>query len=196
MKIVFASKNKGKIREVKQAFLGTDVELLCEDGIAFSDVEETGVTFLENALIKARNACEQTGLPALGDDSGIEVKYLKGAPGVYSARYNGPKSSSESNLEKLLKELKGVPQEKREASYRCVFVLVRFLEDPFPLVAMGSWKGLICQEPQGENGFGYDPIFYLPELKKTAAELSLEHKNLISHRAVALHHLKQQFLVS
>ena len=196
MKVVFASKNQGKIREVKQAFQGTDIELLCDNEVSFSDVEETGTTFLENALIKARNACKQTGLAALADDSGIEVAHLKGAPGVYSARYSGPNASSDSNLEKLIDELKGVPLEKREATYRCVFVFVRFFEDPFPLVAMGSWKGVICQERQGEKGFGYDPIFYLLELKKTAAELSLEHKNSISHRAIALHQLKQQLLTS
>ena len=150
------------------------------------EVEETGSTFVENALLKAKSASRVTGLPAIADDSGIEVEYLESRPGIRSARYSGKNATNESNNAKLLDELRGVPFNKRNACYRCVIVFIRFPDDPFPIITSGTWCGYIADKPKGSNGFGYDPLFYLPEYKKTSAEISSDEKNKISHRGKAL----------
>lgn len=186
MKLVLASHNPGKLREIR-ALLGQEVVAQGELGIAEAD--EPHPTFLENALAKARHASRAAALPALADDSGLCVDALGGEPGVHSAYYAGRKGSREQrdarNNEKLLSELK----ENRNAYYCCVLVLVRHSEDPRPLVAEGIWRGEIARAPRGSNGFGYDPLFFIPLLQKTAAELAPEHKNRISHRGIALQKL-------
>ena len=184
--IVLASGNKGKLREL-QAVLseyGYDVHPQSEYNVG--DVEETGLTFVENAIIKARHACKISGLPAIADDSGIEVDALKGAPGIYSARYSGPGATDEKNNLKLLEALKDIPSQQRTARYQCVLVFMQHENDPTPIITQGSWEGLIRDEAKGENGFGYDPHFYVPEHDCHSAELPKETKNAISHRAIAL----------
>ena len=193
MKIILASKNQDKITEIKKILVNSNIELLTSNDIDIPEVEETGSTFVENAILKARSASEITGLASIADDSGIEVDYLNGEPGVKSARYSSPKATNDSNNQKLLKKLKGVPIEKRTARYRCIIVFMRFPDDPFPYISFGSWEGYIAQKPKGDNGFGYDPIFYLPEYKKTSAQISSKEKNMISHRAQALCHLQHYF---
>jgi len=186
MKIVFASNNTGKIRELNEFLKDQQIDLIPQNALAVNEIEETAVTFVENALLKARHASRLTGLPALSDDSGLSVPYLHGSPGIYSARYAGKKSSAEDNIKKLLTQLEGVPDENRHAFFYCVLVFLQHDEDPAPLICAGKWPGIILHEPMGGNGFGYDPIFYIPELKKTAAELPLTLKNKISHRGIAL----------
>ena len=193
MKIILASKNQDKIIEIKKILVNSDIELLTTNDINIPEVEETGSTFVENAILKARSASKVTGLASIADDSGIEVDYLNGEPGVKSARYSSPRATSDSNNQKLLKKLNGVPIEKRTARYRCIIVFMRFPDDPFPYISFGSWEGYIAQKPEGNNGFGYDPIFYLSEYKKTSAQISSEEKNMISHRAKALFHLQYYF---
>ena len=193
MKIILASKNQDKIIEIKKILVNSDIELLTSNDIDIPEVEETGSTFVENAILKARSASKVTGLASIADDSGIEVDYLNGEPGVKSARYSSPKAANDSNNQKLLKKLKGVPIKKRTARYRCIIVFMRFPDDPFPYISFGSWEGYIAQKLEGNNGFGYDPIFYLPEYKKTSAQISSEEKNMISHRAKALFHLQYYF---
>ena len=186
MKLVLASSNPGKLREIR-ALLGTDVVSQGELGIA--DADEPHPTFLENALAKARHASRAANLPALADDSGLCVEALGGEPGVHSAYYAGQAGTREErdrrNNERLLREL-GV---ERGAYYVCVMVLLRHADDPRPLVAEGIWRGEIARAPRGSNGFGYDPLFFLPQLGRTAAELDPEHKNRISHRGIALQKL-------
>lgn len=186
-KVVLASNNAGKLREFSAMLktINIDVRPQAEFGIAEAD--ETGLTFIENSIIKARNACEHSGLPAIADDSGIEVDALRGAPGIYSARYAGPECDDLANNHKLIGALQQVTAEARTARYRAVLVYMRHAEDPAPLIAEGTWEGLIIDTPRGENGFGYDPYFLLPELDKTGAELDSEHKNSLSHRGKALH---------
>jgi XTP/dITP diphosphohydrolase len=163
-----------------------DVELVTCNDIDIPDVEETGSTFVENAILKARSAANFTSLPSIADDSGIEVEYLNGRPGVWSARYAGKDATSEENNNKLLKELEGVPEQKRGACYRCVIVFMRFSNDPFPFIAQDSWRGRINNKYEGTNGFGYDPIFFLPDQNITSAELKPNDKHEISHRGKAL----------
>ncbi len=160
---------------------------------AVPEAEETGLTFVENAIIKARNAAEHTGLPAIADDSGIEVDYLLGAPGIYSARYAGEYASDENNLNALLAALEGVPDKERAARYQCVLVMMRHSKDPTPLIVQDSWEGAILTKPIGNGGFGYDPIFWIPEHKCSAAELTKQQKQTISHRGKAMHKLLAQF---
>lgn len=186
MKIFLATKNKGKITEFKQILSKMNVDLVTCKDIDIPDVEETGSTFVENAILKARSAANYTLLPSIADDSGIEVDYLNGRPGVWSARYAGDNATNLENNEKLLKELEGVPDIKRGACYRCVIVFMRFSDDPFPFIAQDSWKGRINNRIEGINGFGYDPIFFLPEKNKTSAELEPDDKHQISHRGKAL----------
>ena len=193
MKIILASKNQDKIREIQKILKNTSIELKTFHDIDIPEVEETGVSFVENAILKARSASITTGLPAIADDSGIEVEYINARPGVRSARYSGENATNESNNKKLLKELSGVPHEKRNACYRCVIVFMRFPDDPFPVISTGSWYGLIAEKPIGENGFGYDPIFFLPEFNKTSAQLTDDEKNKISHRALALAGIEEYF---
>lgn len=186
MKIVFASSNAGKIREL-QAML--DFEIIPQENLHVSDVDETGLTFVENAILKARHACEVTGLPAIADDSGLEVPALNGAPGIYSARYAGVKSSSQDNIKKLLQDMTGFEGEKRRAAFYCVLVFLSHAKDPGPLICQGVWHGSILAEPTGNEGFGYDPIFFDPIYQCSAAQLSLDIKNKISHRGQALQKL-------
>jgi XTP/dITP diphosphohydrolase len=188
-KVVLASGNPGKVREIGAMLKELDIEVVPQSQFDVPEAEETGTTFVENAIIKARNAARHTGLPAIADDSGIEVDALKGAPGVYSARYAGPKASDEDNNAKLLKALEGIPEEQRSARYQAVLVYMRHADDPTPLISQASWEGRILTAPRGEHGFGYDPIFFVPSHDCASAELSPETKNSLSHRGKALRHL-------
>lgn len=184
-KLVIASNNQGKLREFQRMLAPLGIEVLTQSQLGISEAEEPHCTFVENALAKARHVSRATGLPALADDSGICVDALGGAPGVISARYAGenPKSDTRNN-EKLLREMQGIAD--RSAHYYCVLVLVRHADDPQPLIAEGEWHGEIFNEERGDGGFGYDPMFWLPQFGKTAAELSHDEKAQISHRALAL----------
>jgi XTP/dITP diphosphohydrolase len=185
-KIVLASGNKGKLREFAVLLAELDYEVLPQSDFDVPDIEETGLSFVENAILKARNACAHTGLPALADDSGIEVDALKGAPGIYSARFAGESASDKDNLTKLLKDLSGLPENERAARFQCLLVFMQHEKDPTPLICQGTWEGRILQESRGENGFGYDPVFYVPTHDCSSAELPAEVKNKISHRGQAL----------
>ena len=193
MKIILASKNQDKIREIGKILRSSKRTLMTCNDIDIPEVEETGSTFVENAILKARSASLKTGLAAIADDSGIEVDYLNAEPGIKSARYSGDNATNESNNFKLLKALDGVPYENRKACYRCVIVYMRFPDDPFPVITSGSWEGYITEKLIGSNGFGYDPLFYLPEYDKTSAQISSSLKNKISHRAKALKKLEDYF---
>ncbi len=182
--IVLATGNAGKIREF-QAVL-KNFKLMPQSDFAVPEVEETGLSFVENALLKAQNAAQYTGLPALSDDSGLVVDALNGAPGIYSARFAGVGASDQDNLDKLLAEMENVAENKRTARFVCVLVYCRYPADPIPLISQGIWEGLITREQLGDEGFGYDPIFYVPDMQCTSAQLSAEQKNAISHRGQAL----------
>lgn len=185
MKIVLATRNENKVREVAQFLEPNGLEAVSLNEFPdFPDIEETGETFKDNAIKKATEACKHTGMMALADDSGLEVDCLNGLPGVYSARFAGLNKSDEDNNNKLLELLEGLPAEERKACFRCVMAVAT--TEGFVYTTEGVCKGVIAEEPQGEGGFGYDPIFYLPEQEKTFAELDLETKNKISHRAQAL----------
>jgi XTP/dITP diphosphohydrolase len=186
MKITFASNNAGKILELTALLKPFNIEIIPSASLNVSEIAETGLTFIENALIKARHACKHSGLPAIADDSGLEVLALSGAPGIYSARFAGEKATSSDNIKKLLSELQNVPDSHRHARFYCALVFMQHASDPTPLICEADWKGMILTQPSGNQGFGYDPIFYDHEEKCTAAELSLEKKNLISHRGKAL----------
>ncbi|ATF91082.1 dITP/XTP pyrophosphatase [Cedecea neteri] len=185
-KVVLATGNAGKVRELANLLADFGFDVVAQTELSVESVEETGLTFIENAILKARHAAKVTGLPALADDSGLAVDALGGAPGIYSARYAGEDASDRQNLEKLLEALKDVPDEKRQAQFHCVLVYMRHAEDPTPLVFHGSWPGVITRAPAGQGGFGYDPIFYVPSEGKTAAELTRDEKSAISHRGKAL----------
>jgi len=186
-KIVIASSNQGKIEEIEALLEDLPLELVRQSEFAIPDAAETGTTFIENAIIKARHACQISGLPALADDSGLAIDALDGAPGVFSARYAGEHASDQERIAKVLSELEGVPTEERSACFHCVICLMEHPEDPAPLICHGIWEGLIATESSGDNGFGYDPIFYVPEFACTAAEMDRFEKNKISHRGQALH---------
>ena len=186
-KIVLASGNQGKVREFNQLLAGLDCKVVPQTELGVPDIEETGLTFVENAILKARNAAQHTGLPAIADDSGLEVDALDGAPGIYSARYAGAGASDADNLHKLLQALDGVTQ--RSARFQCLLVFMRHGSDPTPLICQGSWEGSITTAPAGENGFGYDPVFWVAEHGCTSAQLSPEQKNALSHRGKALREL-------
>lgn len=188
-KVVLASGNAGKLREIGEMLKTLGMDVVAQSEYAVPEAEETGTTFVENAIIKARNAARHTGLPAIADDSGIEVDALNGAPGVYSARYSGPEGNDESNNDKLLEALKDVPQEQRTARYQAVLVYMRHADDPTPIISQASWEGRILSERRGGNGFGYDPIFFVPGQNCSSAELSPEVKNQLSHRGKALRQL-------
>ena len=181
--VVLASGNAGKLRELNKVLAPLDVSLQPQAQFNVPDAEETGLSFVENAIIKARAAAQHTGLPAIADDSGIEVDHLNGAPGIYSARYSG--AGDEANNVLLLQELGEIPEEQRSARFQCVLVYMRHAMDPVPLICQGSWEGFILSEPRGENGFGYDPLFYLPDYQCSSAQLDPSIKNRISHRAKA-----------
>jgi len=190
-KIVLASNNKGKVREFNQLLEDFGIEVVAQAQLGVEEIEETGLTFVENAILKARHAAKVTGLPALADDSGIEVDALKGAPGIYSARFAGNNASDEDNLQKLLQDLSAVDDDQRSARFQCLLVFMRHDLDPTPLICQGTWEGRILKQKQGENGFGYDPVFYVPEHDCSSAELAPEVKNSISHRGQALHKFVQ-----
>ncbi|KMZ13863.1 Nucleoside 5-triphosphatase RdgB (dHAPTP, dITP, XTP-specific) [Candidatus Burkholderia humilis] len=192
-RVVLASNNAGKLREFASLLDAADIELIAHGELGVPEAPEPHVTFVENALAKARHASSLTGLPALADDSGLCVRALNGAPGVYSARYasmNGGAKSDASNNAKLVADL--ADQDDRRAYYFCVLVLVRHADDPEPLIAEGRWHGEVINTPRGDNGFGYDPHFFLPTLNATAAELDPARKNALSHRALALRDLLQR----
>ena len=187
-KLVLATSNPGKIKEL-QEMLDGHYSVISQIDMAIEEVPENGLSFVENALIKARNASHRSGLAALADDSGIVVNALNGEPGIYSARYAGEGASDMENVTKLLSEMNNLSGEDRRASFWCAIVLVCYPDDPAPLIIQRSWDGVITHKARGKNGFGYDPIFYLPESRCTSAELSSKQKNLISHRGQALREL-------
>ncbi|MCY4128163.1 MAG: RdgB/HAM1 family non-canonical purine NTP pyrophosphatase [Gammaproteobacteria bacterium] len=184
-KVALATSNEGKRAELAPLFEELDIELVLPDARLMSEIEESGLTFIENALIKARAVSAITQLPAIADDSGLSVNALDGKPGIHSARYAGTPSDALRNNEKLLATMSDVPDREREASFQCVLVYLRHPDDPVPLIGIGSWEGEILRAPRGSQGFGYDPLFFLPSLNRTAAELTTEEKNAISHRAKA-----------
>ena len=185
-KLVIASGNKGKLRELSALLEPLDYDVHTQAEFNVPDVPETGTTFVENAIIKARHAAELTGLAAVADDSGIEVDALDGAPGVYSARFSAPNATDEKNNTLLVEKLRDVPEELRTARYRAVIVYMKHAKDPSPIICEGSWEGRIVLTPVGEGGFGYDPYFFVPTHSCTSAELSAEVKNSLSHRGQAL----------
>lgn len=199
-KIVLASGNKGKLAELQNALNDFDVELIPQGEFNVSDADETGLSFIENAILKARHASEATGLPALADDSGLEVDALNGEPGIYSARYSsldpvetsGIDKDNNNNL-KLLRELNGVEAKERTARFHCVLAFVRHAKDPNPIICQGAWEGHIQDSLDGEGGFGYDPLFFVESENKTAAQLTKAEKNKISHRGQAIIQLKKLF---
>ena len=191
-KIILASGNAGKVREINILLAEHGIEVIPQTEFDVPEAVEDGLTFVENALKKARHAAKLTGLPAIADDSGIEVDALDKRPGIYSARYSGEGATDTKNYEKMLVELEGVAEEKRTARYWCVMVYMESENDPTPIITQGSLEGRILTAPQGEGGFGYDPIFWLPEQQCTAAELSMAEKNKISHRAIALNALAKR----
>ncbi|BBR81711.1 non-canonical purine NTP pyrophosphatase [Klebsiella quasipneumoniae] len=185
-KVVLATGNAGKVRELASLLEDFGLDIVAQTELGVESAEETGLTFIENAILKARHAAQITGLPAIADDSGLAVDALGGAPGIYSARYAGVDASDQQNLEKLLDALQDVPDDQRQAQFHCVLVYLRHAEDPTPLVCHGRWPGVIARKAAGQGGFGYDPIFFVPSEGKTAAELSREEKSAISHRGQAL----------
>jgi XTP/dITP diphosphohydrolase len=189
VKLVLASSNPGKLREIGALLAPLSVELISQLSLHIPEADEPHATFLENALAKARHASRASGLPALADDSGLCVESLSGEPGVHSAYYAGREGSREARDARNNDKLMSILKENRKAYYCCVLVMLRHPEDPRPLVAEGIWRGEIVRAPRGQNGFGYDPLFYLNELGKTAAELDPDHKNRISHRSIALRKL-------
>jgi len=190
--IVLASGNAGKLREIAQLLEGLNLEILPQSEFNVPEIEETGLTFVDNAILKARNAAHYTGLPAIADDSGIAVDVLRGRPGIYSARFAGVGASDEENLEKLIRMVKPFPDEERTARFICSMVYIRHEEDHVPVIAEGVWEGQIITESRGGNGFGYDPIFYISSHQCTSAELLPEIKNKLSHRGQALRKLLEQ----
>ncbi|MCF6338554.1 MAG: RdgB/HAM1 family non-canonical purine NTP pyrophosphatase [Gammaproteobacteria bacterium] len=188
-KVVLASSNTGKLREINQLIGDLDMAAVPQSDFGVPDADETGLTFVENAILKARHAAQLTGLPAIADDSGLEVDALNGAPGIYSSRFAGGGASDADNLQKLLVELKEVPEQQRTARFQCLMVFMAHDEDPTPLICQGSWEGRILFTSQGDNGFGYDPVFWVPGEQCTSAELPSELKNRLSHRGQALQKL-------
>lgn len=188
--VVLASGNPGKLRELQQILAARDVVLVPQTQLGVTEAEETGLSFVENAILKARHACQTTGMPALADDSGIEVDALNCAPGIYSARYAGVKTDADrQNNLKLLRELERVPEAERTARFVCLIVFMRHALDPTPLICQGVWEGRVLFEEAGSNGFGYDPLFYVPEYGCASAELDPKVKNAVSHRGQALRRL-------
>ena len=192
MDVVLASSNAGKIKELQDMLADLGVIIIPQQSLSIPDIEETGLCFVENAILKARNASLLSGKPAIADDSGLEVDLLDGQPGIYSARFGGEEATDSSNNQKLLDMLGDSPLEKRSARYQCVIVYMRHAKDPTPIICQGSWEGHIALEPRGEGGFGYDPLFYLKDHDCHAAEMDKTHKNHISHRGKATAQLLEQ----
>lgn len=191
-KIVLATGNPGKVAELSQMLAPFNMQVVPQTELGVSDADETGLTFVENALLKARHAALITGLPAIADDSGLAVDALGGAPGIYSARYAGEKASDTANIDKLLAAMAQVPMAKRTAQFHCVLVYLRHAEDPTPIICHGVWPGVITVQAAGQNGFGYDPVFYVESEGCTSAELTRQRKQQLSHRGKALHQLITQ----
>lgn len=191
--IVLASNNAGKLREINQLITNIGIRVQPQQELGIGECAETGLSFVENAILKARHAATISGLPAIADDSGLEVDALGGAPGIYSARYAGPGANDKTNCDKLLKQLEGVPEAKRSARFQCIIVYLRHAADSTPLICQGTWHGRILAERRGDNGFGYDPLFYVPDLGCSAAELDATTKNTLSHRGQALTQLVHRF---
>lgn len=191
-KLVIATENLGKLKEIQHYLAEFDLEILPQSQFNVSSIAETGKTFIENALIKARHASAITKQPTLADDSGLVIDALNGAPGIYSARYAGEQSNDAANIKKVLEEMQNVPSKNRIAHFYCVMILLRHANDPAPVVGVGIWHGSILTAATGQNGFGYDPIFYVPTHHCSAAELDLTLKNQLSHRGLALKQLQQQ----
>jgi len=189
-RIVVASSNRGKLAEIRDILRDLDIELIAQGELGITDAAETGATFVENALIKARYAARSSGLPALGDDSGLCVDALAGAPGLHSARYAGAHGDAAANIAKLLDTLRGVPEAQRAAHFHCTLVLLRHADDPAPLIAEGRWRGRILDAPRGSQGHGYDPVFFDPQ-HGGAGEMEMALKNHISHRGLALARLRE-----
>lgn len=189
--IVLASGNKGKIKELDALLAPMGWHVRAQSEWDFVEAEETGLSFVENAIIKARHACAQTGLPALADDSGLAVDALQGAPGIYSARYAGAQANDSDNIAKLLEAMAEVPEHARSARFICALVFMQHANDPTPIICQGQWEGEILTAPQGNGGFGYDPVFFSPEKQCSAAELSAEDKQMLSHRGKALAQLRR-----
>lgn len=189
--VVLATGNAGKVSELAELLRNYGLTITAQTELGVGSVEETGLTFIENALIKARHAARVTGLPAIADDSGLAVDALQGAPGIYSARYAGETASDTDNLNKLLTAMQDVPDAQRQAAFHCVLVYLAHADDPTPIVCYGRWPGMIAREPSGQGGFGYDPIFYVPEQQKSAAEMSKAEKSALSHRGQALQQLME-----
>ena len=192
MKLVLASGNAGKLKELQAMLADLPLQIVPQRELGVDDVPETGLTFVENALLKARAACEATGLPALADDSGLIVDALGGAPGLHSARYAGEPSNAAANIAKLLDALRDVPAERRSARFYSVIVLLRHAEDPQPLICEGSWEGRVLDAPHGEAGFGYDPVFFDVTHALSAAQMPAGLKNALSHRGMALRELARK----
>ncbi|WP_295882920.1 RdgB/HAM1 family non-canonical purine NTP pyrophosphatase [uncultured Thiohalocapsa sp.] len=191
-RIVLASNNPGKLREIGRLLADAGMQVLPQRDFGIGEAEETGLTFVENAILKARHAAAGSGLPAIADDSGIEVDALDGAPGIYSARFAGAGADEQANNDKLLAALAEVPDAARTARYRCVMVYLRHAQDPTPIICLGTWEGRILREPRGHNGFGYDPLFFVPTQGCAAAELDAATKDRLSHRGQALRALVAQ----
>lgn len=189
--VVLASNNLGKLQEFREILGGMHIAIIPQSDLGVPEIEETGLTFVENSLLKARNAAKHTGLPALADDSGLEVAILNGAPGVISGRYAGPQVDFTLNCKKLLSDLIAAAEHERGAHFQCVLTLLRHERDPSPLICQGTWEGSILTQPKGSNGFGYDPLFFVPSHNCSAAELPTAIKNQISHRAQAITQLIQ-----
>ncbi len=188
-RVVLASNNQGKVREINSLLHDLYIDVVPQAQFDVEDAIEDGLTFVENALIKARHAAVRTSLPAIADDSGIEVDALDGEPGIYSARYAGESATDQDNLEKLIENISDLPEADRKARFVCVMVYMRYPKDPVPLISQGIWEGHLITEPRGSHGFGYDPIFFVPEHQCTSAELPPEIKNAMSHRGQALRKL-------
>lgn len=187
--IVLASNNAGKVREINQLLAESHIDVVPQSAFGVGEVAETGLSFVENAIIKARHAALHSGLPAIADDSGLEVDALEGAPGIYSARYAGPEGDDAANNAKLLAALEGFSEEARDARFQCVLVYLRHANDPVPIICQGTWEGRILHAPRGDNGFGYDPLFFVPTHGCSSAELDPATKNRLSHRGQALRKL-------
>lgn len=195
-KIVLGTNNQGKVKELHNLLVDSGFDVIAQSEFNVPDADETGLSFVENAIIKARHTAKLTGLPAIADDSGLAVDALDGAPGIYSARYAGEHGNDKQNIEKLLDALKDVPDEKRNAYFYCALVFMRHANDPTPIICLGKWVGKILRSEQGQGGFGYDPVFYVPELGCSAAEISREQKSHISHRGQALQQLLTQLNIT
>ena len=192
-KLVLASGNPGKLKEFQALLASAHFEVLPQADFFATEAEESGLSFVENAIIKARYAADRSGLPALADDSGLEVDCLRGTPGIYSGRFAGENASDEDNNRKLLDQLRNIPEEQRSARFQCVLVYMRHAEDPSPLICQGTWEGMILSEPRGRSGFGYDPLFFVPDQNCTSAQLPADTKNTVSHRGQAMKKLLAAF---